>query len=106
MRSLDNYILLLVKVIVTIIMVILTKHIVPILKEKYDLHVNDKIKSIVKDTVEAAEQTIKGSGQGSIKKTEVLKYVIKFLDDQNIKVDADLLNTMIESAVFVMNNKQ
>lgn len=101
----DSLILLIVRVITVIIMVIMTKHVVPILKEKYESHVNDRIKNIVKDAVEAAEQTIKGSGQGSVKKTEVLKYVVKFLDDQNIKVDSDFLNTIIESAVFVMNNK-
>lgn len=101
----DNYLLLLIRVVTTVIVVILTKHVIPILKEKYDQHVNDKIKNIVKDAVEAAEQTIKGSGKGSLKKEEVLKYVVKLLDDQNIPINADIINTLIESAVFAMNNK-
>lgn len=105
MVQLDNYILLLVRVIAAVVVVILTKHVIPILKEKYEQHVNDKIKAIVKDAVEAAEQTIKGSGKGSLKKEEVLKYVVKLLDDQNIPINADVLNTLIESAVFAMNNK-
>ena len=102
----DEYILLLVRVITTVVVVILTKHVIPILKEKYQLHVDDKVKRVIKDAVEAAEQTIKGSGKGPLKKEEVLKYVIKFLDDQNISVNQDILDTLIESAVFAMNNKQ
>lgn len=105
MRRLDNLSLIIIRVIVAVIMVIMTKHVIPILKEKYELHVNERIKAVVKDAVEAAEQTIKGSGKGSIKKEEVINYVVKFLNDRNIKVDSQFLNTIIESAVFNMNRK-
>ncbi|WP_071026385.1 phage holin [Peptoniphilus raoultii] len=86
-------------VVLSIVSVIVTGIIIPVLKQKYG---QDKIKNtmdIVTIAVRAAEQIYTQSGQGPLKK----KYVLEYLKDKNIKVSEDELDAMIESAVLELN---
>lgn len=60
---------------------------------------------IVEKAVKMAEQTIRESGQGKIKKAEVIALVTAWLNTHKIKITNDQLNTLIEAAVWTMNNK-
>lgn len=103
MLQLDDVVTLAIRVVVSVSVVIITKYIVPILKSWYDEKVDEKIKKVIKDAVEAAEQTIKGSGMGELKKEEVVNLVNAYLTSKGWNIDEKRLNTMIESAVFAMN---
>lgn len=59
----------------------------------------------VKEAVRMAEQTIKASGQGKIKKAEVIAVVTAWLNAHKIDITEKQLDTLIEAAVWTMNNK-
>ena len=52
--------------------------------------------------VRAAEQTITGSGQGAVKKAEVVKLVSEWLYGKGINITEDELDQLIEAAVYQM----
>lgn len=103
MSQLDSVMELLVKVAVTVAVTLITKYLIPLFKAWYEEKVDEKIKKIIKEAVEAAEQTIKGSGMGNLKKEEVLKIVVEFMEEHGYNIDDKKLNTWIEAAVFAMN---
>ena len=59
---------------------------------------------IVEKAVRKAEQTIKASGQGKIKKANVIAFITAWLNTHDIKITEEQLDTLIEAAVFSMNN--
>lgn len=101
----DEYAVLLIRAILAVIAMLLTKYVIPLLKEWYEAKVDEKIKKVIKDSVEAFEQTIKGSGKGPVKKEEVVKYATEALLKAGISVDEKKMDILIESAVFVMNKQ-
>lgn len=103
MSQLDSVMELLIKVSITVAVTLITKYLIPLIKAWYEEKVDEKIKKAIKDAVEAAEQTIKGSGMGSVKKEEVLKMVVEFMEEHGYTIDEKKLNTWIEAAVFAMN---
>lgn len=103
MNQLDECVALLVKLIVAVAVTLITKYLIPLIKAWYEEKVDAKIKKAIKEAVEAAEQTIKGSGMGEIKKKEVLNVVVKFINKHGYDVDEKMLNLWIEAAVFAMN---
>lgn len=87
--------------VITIAVALITGLLIPYLKERYGA---EKIKNsydIIKILVNAVEQTTKVAGAGKEKKAVVLER----LEEYDIKVDADKVNEMIESAVKEMNEK-
>lgn len=62
---------------------------------KYKSIKDDELRVIIDNAVEAAEQVF-GSGQGSLKKS----YVIKKLTEMGVKAGAELIEILIESAVY------
>jgi LL-H family phage holin len=60
---------------------------------------------IVEQAVKALEQTVKASGQGKIKKAEVIAFVTSWLNTHKIEITEKQLDTLIEAAVWTMNNK-
>lgn len=84
----------------TLIMGIITKYLIPYIKEKIAAEKFIKMKKWVKIAVKAAEQTITEVGMGEAKKAEVLK----FLNAKGFTVNFDELDKLIEAAVFEINN--
>ncbi|MET3616711.1 type II secretory pathway pseudopilin PulG [Peptoniphilus olsenii] len=86
-------------VILSIVSILVTGVLIPLLKQKYG---QDKVKSVMDSVtiaVRAAEQIYTKSGQGNLKK----QYVLQYLNDKNIKISDAELDTMIESAVLELN---
>lgn len=102
----DEYTVLIIRGIFAVIAMLLTRYVIPLLKEWYEARVDEKIKMVIRDAVEAFEQTIKGSGKGPVKKEEVIKYVTKALTEAGIAVDEKKLDILIEAAVFAMNSQK
>ncbi len=77
---------------------IITAIIIPYIKSKTTTQQQEEINAWTRIAVTAAEQIFTGSGQGKRKKT----YVMNWLREHGISVDADKLDALIESAVYDM----
>lgn len=69
------------------------------ISQKYSI-----VYDIVKTAVYAVEQT--NHGHGDVKKNEAFTYVKNKLEDEKIKISSQTIDTLIESAVFEMNNME
>lgn len=96
-------IVMVTRVVFAVLGAILTKVVVPVIKQWYENNVRSDMKEIIKEAVEAAEQTVKGSGQGSIKKDKVYKSVVAWLESKGYTVDEKMLDDLIEAAVYGLN---
>lgn len=85
-----------IKLVLTIIGILITKVLVPYIQSKTSIEEQKEINAWVDIAVAAAQQLFKGENRGEEKKA----YVIKWLDDRNIKYDADVIDTMIEASVY------
>lgn len=85
----------LIHAIITLVSVIITGFIIPILKQKLNAEQRAKLLQYVKIAVAAAEQ-IYGSKTGQAKR----EYVLDFLASKGLTFDADEVEAMIESEVY------
>ena len=75
---------------------IITAIVVPYIKSKTTASQQAEINAWVKIAVTAAEQIYTGSGRGEEKKA----YVLNWLQEHGITVDAEKLDALIEAAVY------
>lgn len=80
--------------------------VLPYIKTLKDFKEMDLITKTINMAVKAAEQTIKGSGKGQIKKAEVKEVVNAWLSKVGITVSDELIDVIIEDAVYVMNSNK
>lgn len=92
------------KIVVTLCSVWITYYLVPYIKNKIAESKNKQLIDTIARAVRAAEQTIKESGQGKVKKAEVVAFVSHWLTEKGIHITEDQLDKLIEAAVFTMNN--
>lgn len=85
----------LIQALITLVSVIITGYLVPILKQKLSAEKRAKLLEYIKIGVAAAEQ-LYGSKAGQ----EKWDYVVKFLDSKGFTFDADEVEAMIESEVY------
>lgn len=79
---------------------IITAVVVPYIKSKTTTDQQRQIATWVQIAVSAAEQIYTGSGRGKDKK----EYVINWLRQHGVTVDADKLDALIEAAVYELKN--
>lgn len=92
---------------VTIIAIIaITRYCIPALQSYISNSKYAWLVGVVKDLVESAEQTIKEEKAGAKKKALVMEMVERIFDEANIKITADQLNALIESAVYTMHREE
>ena len=97
---------ILIKIAFLVVLSIISNAIIPYLKAKYDTVRWTKLINMVQAAVEAAEQTIKGEGQGQVKKDDVLLFVTNWLNTNDISVSEREVDRLIEAAVYKMNEKK
>lgn len=97
MNDITFYIL---KIVVIVATTLISMYVVPLLKEKLNDSKYQKLLDIVEIAVRAAEQTIQGSGQGAVKKDEVLNFVSEWMMIHGIDINPDQLDQLIEAAVY------
>ena len=85
-----------VKAVCSLVVALITCFLIPLIKKRTTSEQYEQIKLWVKIAVQAAEQLYKGRGRGEEKK----QYVLKFLESKGMKIDAEVLDALIESAVF------
>ncbi len=88
-----------VNAVIALIAAVVTAFVIPWVKSKTTAAQREEINSWVKIAVTAAEQIYSGAGKGKEKKA----YVLKFLEEKNLKIDEESVDLMIESAVKNMN---
>ena len=88
------------KIVVSVATVFISLYILPLLKEKLQEAKYARLLEMVEVAVRAAEQTIKGSGMGSIKKEEVLKIVTEWMLDHGIHITQEQLDQLVECCVY------
>lgn len=81
---------------------IVTAVAVPLLRSKLTESQQKKLNDWVKIGVSAAEQLYKS---GTIKKAERKQYVVDFLNKHGMTADLDLIETMLEAAVYDLPDK-
>lgn len=87
-------------VILSIVSVLITGVLVPLLKQKYGREKVLSIMEAVDLAVKAAEQMYKETGQGDLKK----KYVLMRLNEQGIKISEKELDDMRRASVLELNH--
>lgn len=97
---------IILKIVVSVVAALISAFVIPLLKEKLQDIKYQRLFDMVKVGVRAAEQTIKGSGQGPIKKDEVINFVTVWMLSNGIMITEDQLDQLIEAAVYAMNNKE
>jgi len=90
------------KIVVSICAALITVYVVPYIKALKDNEKYSALADMVEVAVHAAEQTIKAGG--AAKKSEVLQYIGRWLDEKGIKVTQDELDQLIEACVYQLNH--
>lgn len=96
---------LILKVVISICAALVTVYIVPYLRTLRSDKRYSALIDIVKVAVLAAEQTVTGSGQGAIKKEQVVEFVRTWMNKQGIDITYDQLSQLIEAAVYSMKQE-
>ena len=86
-------------VVLSIVSVLVTGVLVPLLKQKYGKEKIISVMEAVDIAVKAAEQIYTKAGQGNLKK----QYVLMRLNEQGFKVSEKELDDMIEAGVLELN---
>lgn len=58
---------------------------------------------LIQEAVNGAEQSVKGQGQGTIKKAQVMQLVEEYCAAHKIKLTEDQISELIEAAVYTLN---
>ena len=96
---------ILFEVVISVGVVLAVRYVVPYLKALTENEKYSALIDIVAVAVNAAEQTIRESGQGKVKKAQVIAFVSSWLSDKGIEVTEDTLDRLIEAAVRSMNQE-
>ena len=94
------------KIVVSVSAALISAFVIPLLKQKIAEIKDRRLLEAVVIAVKAAEQTIKGSGTGHIKKDEVITFVTKWLFSQGISITEEQLDNLIECAVYELNRNK
>lgn len=92
------------KIVVSICAALVTVYAVPYLKTLKDDKRYASLIEMVEVAVLAAEQTI-GAGQGAAKKSEVIDFVTRWMEDRGIYITQEQLSQLIEAAVYQMKQE-
>lgn len=99
----NEFSFLILKIVASIAVSLITVYVIPAIKSYVKSNQNAELLDVIMTAVEAAEQTIKGSGKGSVKKEQVLEWVHNWLDQNGISITEEQLEQLIESAVYGIN---
>ena len=92
------------EIVVIAAIVIITRYIVPALHAYIANSKYAWIANVIADAVDAAEQTVKEEKSGAKKKAMVLDMIEIICKEAQISITQDQIDSLIESAVFAMNN--
>jgi len=88
------------KVVVSVATALISVYVIPLLREKLKDAKYQSLIEIVEVAVRAAEQTIKGSGMGAVKKDEVIGFVTWWASLHGVNISDEQLDRLIECVVY------
>lgn len=94
------------KALLTIILCVITGVVIPWIKSKIGAENFAQVEKWAKIAVQAAEMIYTESGKGQLKKEYVIEFLPDLLAKANIKLSAEELNNVIESAVKELKLKE
>lgn len=94
---------IILKLVVSVVAALIAYYVIPILKSKIKEDKYAELLSIIEIAVKAAEQTIKGSKMGAVKKEDVIIFVTEWANKHGITISQDQLDKLIEAAVYELN---
>ena len=92
---------MILKVVISVTAALVTVYLIPYIKSQTKTKQQEEIAKMIDVAVKAAEQTLKS---GSAKKADVIEYMVRWLNEQGIKITDDQLDKFIEAAVYTMKN--
>ena len=95
----DDVLMQIIKLMITIAGLVITYYLVPFLKEKVGEQKFDETYNWVAIAVNAAEQIFNKPNMGEMKK----EYVLKFLNEKGVNLPEDDLDALIEAVVYEIN---
>lgn len=94
------------KAVIILSVTLLVRYAVPFMKLQIEETKYSWVTKWVELAVKSAEQTILGDKSGPEKKAIVTKFIKEQLEAKKISLSDDQLDTLIESAVYVMNGEK
>ena len=91
------------KIVVSAVASLVGLYLIPYISRKTKEVIDTDVAEMVAVAVRAAEQTYRKSGQGKVKKAEVIAFVTAWLKDKHIYITEAQLDNLIECAVYTMN---
>ena len=96
--------LIVLKIVISVCAALITAYVIPYIKTLRNDKRYESLLEMVEVAVKAAEQSLKNE-TGEFKKSEVLNFVSKWMDEHGIYVDTAQLDQLIEAAVFAMRQE-
>ena len=96
---------MLLRVVVSICAAVITAYLIPYLRTIVSDKRYGALLDMVALAVRAAEQTIRDSGQGAIKKERVVALVHDWMEKQGITITEEQLSDLIEACVYQMKQE-
>ena len=93
------------KIVVSICAALVAFYLVPYIKNKLNNEKYAQLVAFVEVAVHAAEQTVKGTGMGTVKKGEVISVINNWMAEKGFTITQEQLLELIEAAVYNMNNR-
>ena len=100
----NNFTFVAVRIVVMVLSALISAYLIPYLKQLAQKEQYKDIMDMVMIAVQAAEQTMKGSGRGEEKKKEVIAYVSNWLAMRGISLSNEELSQLIEASVWSLKN--
>ena len=94
------------RIVTMICTIIVTYWLIPLIKSKMGSERIAEAYKVAEIGVKAAEQIFTEPGSGALKKDDVCQFLSEWLSDHNIKMTADQIDKVIESAVYVMKQDE
>lgn len=93
------------KALVIVAVLLVTRYVIPWLKQQTEAIRNDELYGMVMAAVQYAEQTVRGEKTGEEKLGIVTDYLREMLIKKNISMTDEQLRILIESAVYAMSKE-
>ena len=103
--QMDEFTMMILKVVISVCAALITYYVVPYIKALKEDARYQSVIEMIEIAVRAAEQVIRGEGQGALKKAEVVKFVSEWLERNGIGIMEDQLDQLIEAAVYAMKQE-
>lgn len=92
----------LLKIVISVCTALIAYYLIPILKNKIKDDKYARLIEMINIAVRAAEQTVKGSKMGAVKKEDVIIFINNWMNQNGFSITQDQLSQLIEAAVFSM----